>query len=83
MVARVELPREEKRRRLQNLVGFLEISVLALQLFDPLLLGGGDTRALMSVDLDLQHPLTQGPRTDPDLRADRLSRGIDSAPVWR
>jgi hypothetical protein len=61
----VELPREENRGRLQNLVGLLEISVLALELFDPLLLGRGDTRAVLGVDLRLQHPLAQSLRADP------------------
>jgi hypothetical protein len=66
---------KENRSGLQNLVGLLEISVLTLQRLDPLLLGCRDTRSVLGIDLGLQHPLTQGLRTDPDLRTDRLRAG--------
>ncbi|WP_158083903.1 hypothetical protein [Mycobacterium sp. AT1] len=56
-MARVELPREENRGCLQNLVGFLEISAITLQLLDALLLGGGDTGGVLGIDLSLQNPL--------------------------
>jgi len=75
-VARVELPREENRGRLQNLVGLLEISDLPLKIPDPLLLDGRDARTRTGIDLSLQHPPPQRLRTNPDFRADRPTRGI-------
>jgi hypothetical protein len=54
-MARVELPREENRGRLQNLVGLLEISHFPLKVLDPLLLSTCDTRPLGGIHLGLQH----------------------------
>ena len=56
---------------LQNLVGFLEVSDLTLELFHPLLLSTGDTRTLIGVQLGLQLPPPQRLGTNPDLGADR------------
>src|SRR4051812_4861020 len=58
-------PREENRSCHEDFVNLLEVSVLALQLLNALLLGCGHPRALLSVDLSLQYPLAQGLRTDP------------------
>src|SRR3954465_2744978 len=75
-VARVELPREENRGRLQNLVGLLEISHFPLKILDALVLSSRGTRPLGGIHLGLQHPPAQRLRADPDLRADRLAGGI-------
>lgn len=56
-MARVEFPREENRCCFQNLVGFLKISVLTLQLLDALLLGSGDTGGVLGIDPSLQNSL--------------------------
>jgi hypothetical protein len=50
---------EESRGRLQNLVGLLQIPHFPLELFDPLLLSRRGTRALVGIDLRLQHPPAQ------------------------
>jgi len=52
-VARVELPREENRGRLQNLVGLLEISHFPLKILDALVLGNRGTRPLGGIHLGL------------------------------
>ena len=48
-MARVELPREENRGRLQDLVGLLEISHFPLKILDALVLGSRGTRPLGGV----------------------------------
>src|SRR6476659_3256005 len=49
-------PARRKPRPPYDLVGLLEISHLALEIHNPLLLSTGDTRPLVVVDLGLQHP---------------------------
>src|SRR5690606_35295522 len=57
--SRVQLPREESRGRLQDLVGTAQFPVLTLELHDPLRIHSGGTRPVAGVDLALPDPVTQ------------------------
>src|SRR5688500_17283344 len=71
---RVELPREESRRRLENLVGAPQLPVLTLELLDPLGLRAGHPRTLARIGLGLAHPTAQRLRGHPELLSDRPDR---------
>src|SRR4029453_12675721 len=68
--ARVELPREETRRRLEDLVGPAQLPDLLLQPGPPPLLLGGHPRAAAAVDLGPLDPLAEGLHPDPQLAGD-------------
>src|SRR5262245_37037766 len=77
----VELRREENRRRLEDLIGPAQLSVLPLQPLDLGILLAGDTRPAPGIHLGLADPLAQRlRRADAQLlghRADRRPvRGI-------
>jgi len=63
-------PREETRRRQQDLVGSLELTEFGPQRLDLRGVGGADPRLLAGVDRGLLAPAAQGVRVDPDPRAD-------------
>src|SRR5690606_40614940 len=71
---RVELPRKESRRRLEDLVGAPQLAVLTLELLDPLGLHARDPRALARVGLSLTHPTPERLRGHPELPGDRHDR---------
>src|SRR5215210_6213544 len=71
---RVELPREESRRRLEDLVRAPQLTVLALELLDPLRLNRAHTRPGAVIDLGLPDPRTQRLRRHPELLGDRDDR---------
>src|SRR5829696_9945560 len=54
---RVALPRKERRRCLEDLVGAPQLPVLALEFLDPLRLGARHAGPRAAVDLGLAHPL--------------------------
>src|SRR5947207_842580 len=68
--ARVELPREESRRRLEDLVGSAEFPVLSLELGDARSLFGAEPGPVPAVDLGLADPLAEGLRADVELPGD-------------
>ena len=79
--SRVELPREESRRRLQNLIRPPQLAVFPAQ---PLQLGrflAGRPRPGAGVHLGLPHPLAQGLTRGADLRRDRADR-LPLRAVW-
>ena len=65
--SRVQLPREESRRRLQDLVGPAQLPDLPLQLGDPLRVHRRGTGPPASVDLRLAYPVPQRLPVDPQL----------------
>lgn len=67
MVAGVEFPHEETRRRLQDRHVFTEALVLRLEPFDLGVLDRGDAIAGAIVDIGLQHPPAHGLVADTDL----------------
>jgi len=69
VAARVELPREENRGLLQDLVCLPQLPVLPLQLRDPGLIGTADAEAFVRVDLGLENPPAQGLPADVQLRS--------------
>src|SRR5918996_5992590 len=71
---RVELPRKESRRRLEDLVRAAQLAVLALELLDALGLRAGYPRSLAAVGLGLAHPAAQRLRGHPELLRDRRDR---------
>src|SRR6266511_3804053 len=65
-----QLPREESRGRLQDLVGAAQLTDLAFQLRDPLPLSGRHAQAAATVDLGLPHPAAQRLGADAKLAGD-------------
>src|SRR5262249_9206482 len=71
----VELRLGEIRRRLaQDLVGALELTILALQFLHPLALGRRQPRPLARVTLGISHPAPQRLRRAPQLLRNRADR---------
>jgi hypothetical protein len=58
--SRVELPREESRGRLQDLVGASQLLDLTLEICQPLALVGGEARTTTGIALPVADPLTKG-----------------------
>jgi len=73
---RVELPREERAGRQQDLVGPVEFAVFPLEFFDPCRVATGSARFLAGVDPPLLGPAAQRVGHDPDPRADPLHRRV-------
>src|SRR4029453_10328509 len=71
---RVELPREESRGRLENLVGAPQLTVLALELLDPLAAGARPPGPLPRIGLGLTHPTPERLGRHPELLSDRRDR---------
>src|SRR5918996_875492 len=71
---RVELPRKESRRRLEDLIRAAQLPVLALELPDALGLHARHSRALARVGLGLAHPASERLRGHPELLGDRRDR---------
>src|SRR6266540_4999586 len=69
-VAAVQLGREESRRRPEDLACAAQLAVLAFQLGDALLLGGGHAGPLAGVDLGLAGPVAKGLTVDAELVGD-------------
>src|SRR5262249_47000884 len=70
----VELGREEKRRRLQDLVRPTQLSILTLELLPPRPPVGGDPRPPALIDLAPTYPDAQRLGRAADLRSDRDDR---------
>jgi len=71
----VELRLGEKRSRLpQNLVGALEVTILALKVLQPLPFFSAQSGALAGIALGLAHPPPQTLRRAAQLRRQRLDR---------
>src|SRR5215204_6460232 len=76
---RVELPREESRRRLEDLIRAAQLTVLALELLDPLGLRARHPSALPAIGLGPAHPTAQRLGRHPEI----LSERRDSRPQRR
>src|SRR5690606_1730878 len=72
----VQLPREEGRGCLQNLVGTPQFPDFPLQLHDPLRIHSGDPRPLAGVDLRLPDPVTQSLPVDTQPASDPGNRTV-------
>jgi hypothetical protein len=70
----VELGREKRARRLEDLIGTAQLADLAFQLGDALLLNSGHTGPLAGVDLGLAHPVAQRLAVDAELVGDADDR---------
>ena len=75
-MARVELPREELRCLLQNIVRFLQVTNLALERLDLNQFTTSKARTLPRIDLRLQRPPWQQLTTNPQFRGYRLTGRI-------
>src|SRR6266550_1642855 len=70
----VELGREKRARRLEDLIRPAQLTILAFQLDDPLPLGRWHAGPLATVDLGLVDPVAQGLPVDAQLLGDPSHR---------
>ena len=75
-MARVELPREEFRCLLHNIVRFLQATNLALERLDLNQFTTSKARTSPRIDLRLQRPPWQGRTTNPQFRGYSLTGRI-------